>query len=99
MHSKVVAIVSGGSSGLGAATVRYLVRNGAKCVVADLPSSIEQFEELRSSAADSDGSIQFSPTDVTSEADVAQALDAAESKFGEQGGSVRSDWLAFVEIS
>ena len=39
MLSSVVAIVSGGASGLGGATASYLVRHGARVVVADLPAA------------------------------------------------------------
>jgi len=37
--SKVIAIVTGGGSGLGRATAARLVRNGARVTIADLPSS------------------------------------------------------------
>lgn len=46
MLRNVVAIVSGGSSGLGAATASYIVRNGGRVVVADLPSSKDHFLRL-----------------------------------------------------
>ena len=84
MFQNIVAIISGGASGLGAATASHLVKNGARVVVADLPSSIEQFERLRNSMSGSDA-LQFAETDVTSEDDVIGALDVAEREFGEQG--------------
>ena len=87
MFQNVVAIVSGGASGLGAATASYLVRNGARVVVADLHSSQEQFSQMRTSI-DTDLTarrLQFAPTDVTSEEDVTTALNVAEQEFGEQG--------------
>lgn len=37
--SKVIAIVTGGASGLGRATATRLVRNGARVTIADLPNS------------------------------------------------------------
>ena len=46
MFRNVVAIVTGGSSGLGAATASYIVRHGGRVVVADLPSSKEQYLRL-----------------------------------------------------
>ncbi|MET4225326.1 3-hydroxyacyl-CoA dehydrogenase [Oerskovia enterophila] len=67
-----VALVTGGASGLGRATVEELVGAGARVVVADLPGSPGQ------ALADSLGeAVRFVPTDVTSEDDVSRALDAA----------------------
>eukprot|EP01083_Nonionella_stella_P168131 566829_1 len=85
MFQGVVAIVSGGASGLGAATASYLARGGARVVVADLPHAREQFRKLEASASSGDGcgSLQFAPTDVTSEDDISSALDMAEKEFGE----------------
>jgi 3-hydroxyacyl-CoA dehydrogenase/3-hydroxy-2-methylbutyryl-CoA dehydrogenase len=86
MFQNTVAIISGGASGLGAATASHLVKHGARVVVADLPSSIEQFERLRSSIGVGDEkALQFAETDVTSEEDVVGALNVAEREFGEQG--------------
>ena len=88
--SSVVAIVSGGASGLGGATASYLVRHGARVVVADLPAAEESFEKLdaftnANTSDDVKGSLKFANTDVTSEEDVSLALDMAENEFGEQG--------------
>lgn len=67
-----VALVTGGASGLGRATVEELVGAGARVVVADLPGSPGQ------ALADSLGdAVRFVPTDVTDEEDVSRALDAA----------------------
>jgi 3-hydroxyacyl-CoA dehydrogenase/3-hydroxy-2-methylbutyryl-CoA dehydrogenase len=85
MFQNVVAIVSGGASGLGAATASYLVRNGARVIVADLPSAREQFLQMQTSIENSEGRLKFSQTDVTSEEDVVGALNVAEDTFGEQG--------------
>jgi 3-hydroxyacyl-CoA dehydrogenase / 3-hydroxy-2-methylbutyryl-CoA dehydrogenase len=43
MLRSVCAIVSGGSSGLGAAAAAHIVKHGGKVVVADLPSSRDNF--------------------------------------------------------
>jgi NAD(P)-dependent dehydrogenase (short-subunit alcohol dehydrogenase family) len=69
-------IVSGGASGLGAATVRRLIAGGAKAVIADRDEARGQAlaRELGSAAV-------FAKTDVTSSEDVQAALDAA-SKLG-----------------
>ncbi|MBW0274123.1 3-hydroxy-2-methylbutyryl-CoA dehydrogenase [Nocardia sp. MH4] len=68
------AIVTGGASGLGLATVRELHAQGAKVVIVDLPSSdgATIAKELGEGAA-------FAAADVTDESAVAAALDVAES--------------------
>jgi 3-hydroxyacyl-CoA dehydrogenase/3-hydroxy-2-methylbutyryl-CoA dehydrogenase len=95
MFQHVVALVSGGSSGLGAATASYLVRHGARVVVADLPRAYDSFMKLQddiiagraggSLGAGGGASIKFASTDVTKEDDVTMALTVAEDEFGEQG--------------
>jgi len=46
MLRHVVAIVSGGSSGLGAAAASHIVRHGGRAVIADLPSTKDNFLRL-----------------------------------------------------
>ncbi|MCJ0905442.1 3-hydroxyacyl-CoA dehydrogenase [Rhodococcus sp. ARC_M6] len=72
-----VALVTGGASGLGLATARALLDQGAKVVLLDLPTSngAAVAEELGERA-------RFAPADVTDEVAVASALDIADS-FGE----------------
>lgn len=65
-----VFIVSGGASGLGAATARMLADNGAKVVIADL-----QVEAGQALADELKGS--FVRCDVTQEADARAVVDAA----------------------
>jgi NAD(P)-dependent dehydrogenase (short-subunit alcohol dehydrogenase family) len=67
-----VAVVTGGASGLGLATARRLVKAGAKAVLVDLPSS--NGDEV---ARSMDGAAVFAAADVTDEAAVRSALDAA----------------------
>ena len=69
------ALVTGGGSGLGAATARTLARAGAAVVLADLPSSpgAAVAEEIVAAG----GQAQFVATDVTDEAAVQAAVDAA----------------------
>jgi NAD(P)-dependent dehydrogenase (short-subunit alcohol dehydrogenase family) len=67
-----VALVTGGASGLGLATVRRLLADGASVVVVDLPSS--QGKEV---AAELGGRATFVPTDVTDEEQVQAAVDTA----------------------
>nr|XP_036284802.1 3-hydroxyacyl-CoA dehydrogenase type-2 [Pipistrellus kuhlii]KAF6271904.1 hydroxysteroid 17-beta dehydrogenase 10 [Pipistrellus kuhlii] len=73
----LVAVITGGASGLGLATAERLVGLGASAVLLDIPSSNgeEQAKKLGSSCA-------FAPTDVTSEKDVQAALALAKEKFG-----------------
>jgi NAD(P)-dependent dehydrogenase (short-subunit alcohol dehydrogenase family) len=67
-----VAIVTGGASGLGLATVDRLLGEGARVVIVDLPSSNgEQVAAQRGDAA------QFVPADVRDADQVQAAVDAA----------------------
>ncbi|WP_264029077.1 3-hydroxyacyl-CoA dehydrogenase [Cellulosimicrobium sp. SH8] len=72
-----VALVTGGASGLGRATAEGLVAAGARVVLADLASS----DGVAVAGALGDAA-RFVPTDVTSEDDVARALDAADDLGG-----------------
>jgi NAD(P)-dependent dehydrogenase (short-subunit alcohol dehydrogenase family) len=67
-----VALVTGGASGLGLATVKELHANGARVVILDLPSS--RGKEIAGEFGDR---AVFSPGDVTSPDSVTAALDAA----------------------
>ena len=67
-----VFIITGGASGLGAATARMIAGNGGKVVIADV--QIEAGEKL---AAELKG--KFVKCDVTSEADGKAVVEAAAS--------------------
>jgi NAD(P)-dependent dehydrogenase (short-subunit alcohol dehydrogenase family) len=67
----VAAIVSGGASGLGEATVRDLAAHGCKVVVADL-------NEERGKAIAEEVAGTFHKTEVSDEASVAEAVGLAE---------------------
>lgn len=69
----LVALVTGGASGLGLATVKELHGKGAKVVIVDLPSS--QGETVAKELGDG---VVFAAADVTDEAQIGAALDAAE---------------------
>jgi len=77
------AFVTGGASGLGAATARLLASRGAKVAIFDLPRSkgAELANEIGKGAL-------FVPGDVTSEDQVGAALDQAIASFGELRGIV-----------
>ena len=70
----ISALVTGGASGLGLASAKQLVAQGALVVIADLPSS--PGEEI---AASLGPNVRFAPADVTTEASMDAALDLAES--------------------
>jgi NAD(P)-dependent dehydrogenase (short-subunit alcohol dehydrogenase family) len=67
-----VAVVTGAASGLGNAAARKLAEAGARVALLDLPSS-----RGPAAAAELGAGAIFVPTDVTSEEQVAAALDAA----------------------
>ncbi|MFE5705935.1 3-hydroxyacyl-CoA dehydrogenase [Rhodococcus koreensis] len=69
-----VALVTGGASGLGLATTKALLADGASVVIIDLPSS-----DGETVAKELGDRVRFAAGDVTSEADVSAALDVAES--------------------
>ncbi|MHD0282265.1 3-hydroxyacyl-CoA dehydrogenase [Rhodococcus sp. DMU1] len=69
-----VAVVTGGASGLGLATVKALLADGAQVVIIDLPSS--NGETVAKELGDR---VRFAAADVTDEAAVVEALDLAES--------------------
>jgi len=72
-----VAVVTGGASGIGEATVRQFVAEGARVVIADLQDGPggDLADELGAAA-------RFVRTDVSVEADVAAAIAAAVDGFG-----------------
>ena len=72
-----VALVTGGASGLGGATVAELHEAGASIVIVDLPSSDGDVvaKELGDRA-------RFAPADVTSEDEVKAAVQRAADAFG-----------------
>ena len=67
-----VVLVTGGASGLGAATVRRLVAQGASALILDLPSS--RGSELASQLGER---VRFAATDVRDEAQMQAAVRAA----------------------
>jgi NAD(P)-dependent dehydrogenase (short-subunit alcohol dehydrogenase family) len=72
INDSSVALVTGGASGLGEATVRRLHADGAAVVILDLPSS--PGEALARELGDR---VRFAPTDVRDEAQVQAAIDTA----------------------
>jgi NAD(P)-dependent dehydrogenase (short-subunit alcohol dehydrogenase family) len=78
-----VAVITGGGNGIGRATaLRFLAEGARGVVIADLnPDSGEETIELARQAGAGER-IRFVRTDVTREAEVAAAIDAAPQAFG-----------------
>lgn len=78
MLKGLVAIVTGGGSGLGRGTAERFIREGAKVTLFDLPNSKgdEAAKELGKN------NCTFVPGDVTKEADVMTALNTTKEKYG-----------------
>ncbi len=76
-------IVTGGSSGLGEATVRRFHSAGARVVIADV--NVERGESL---AAELGDQASFQKTDVTIEAEAQAVVDLAVTKYGGLQGLV-----------
>jgi NAD(P)-dependent dehydrogenase (short-subunit alcohol dehydrogenase family) len=76
-HKDVVALVTGGASGLGEASILELIGKGARAVIVDVDA--EKGEKLASNIG---GNAIFVKTDITSETDVRQAIQKAMEAFG-----------------
>lgn len=90
---KVVALVTGGASGLGEATVRKVVQQGGKAVIADLQADKAEklIEELGSDK------VKFVKTDVASEEDGQRAVNEAIESFGKVNVLVNCAGIAIGE--
>jgi len=84
-----VFLVTGGASGLGAATARLLAAEGGSVVIADLDRAAG--ENL---AAELGNSARFARTDVTSENDAQAAIDLTLRAFGHLHGLVNCAGIA-----
>jgi NAD(P)-dependent dehydrogenase (short-subunit alcohol dehydrogenase family) len=80
LDSSVSAIVTGGASGLGAATVRRLAEKGVKIAVFDLEHQKDKAEALFKEI----GGGTFCPCNVTSEEDVDKAFAQARAANGQE---------------
>ncbi|KAJ0093082.1 hypothetical protein Patl1_26348 [Pistacia atlantica] len=75
-----VALITGGSRGIGECTARLFSRHGAKVVIADI---LDDLGQSVCKDIDSDGATaSFVHCDVTKEEDVEYALNTAVSKYG-----------------
>ena len=77
-----VAVITGGAAGIGAATVRMFVAEGAKVVIGDLnaQAALELVAELDDRGLGD--RVRFQPVDVSDEAQVIELMNLAETDFG-----------------
>jgi len=85
-------LVSGGGSGLGAATARMLAGAGANVLIADVNRSAGEVL-----AAELGERARFAATDVTDEASVQTAVGAAVAAFGGLHGAINCAGIAIAE--
>ncbi|WP_030169382.1 SDR family NAD(P)-dependent oxidoreductase [Spirillospora albida] len=85
-----VVLVTGGASGLGAATATALAGAGARVVIVDLPDSSGALAAKRLGER-----ARFVPADVTDEAAVAEAV-AAAAEFGDLRAAVNCAGIALA---
>ncbi|MEB1806971.1 MAG: 3-hydroxyacyl-CoA dehydrogenase [Bacillaceae bacterium] len=89
---ETTAIVTGGASGLGEATVRNIVANGGRAAIFDLSeeNGNRLVEELG-------GDVMFVKTNVTDEESVQSALNEATQKFGSYNAVVNCAGIGLAE--
>ncbi len=75
-----VAVITGGSGGIGLAMGRYWVENGGKIVLADIPGPLEAAAPAIEAIG---GEVATFPCDVTKEEDCGKLADFAIEKFGQ----------------
>jgi NAD(P)-dependent dehydrogenase (short-subunit alcohol dehydrogenase family) len=85
-------LISGGASGLGAATARRFLSSGANVVLADVNTELGQ-----AVAAEMGEHARFVRTDVTDEASVQAAIDRALSAFEALHGAVNCAGIGVAE--
>ncbi len=76
-----IALVTGGSSGIGRATALVFARQGAKVVVADI--SVEGGEETASLIRNAGGEATFVKTDVTQAVDIENLIHKTVETYGQ----------------
>ena len=82
-------VVTGGASGLGAATAQYLVAQGAKVILVDMNQELGQ--KLQQQLGEN---AEFVAVDVTDENQVQQLLNHIEQKYGQLNGLVNCAGIA-----
>ena len=84
-----VCVVTGGASGLGAATAQYLVAQGAKVILVDMNQELGQ--KLQQQLGEN---AEFIAVDVTDENQVQQLFNHIEQKYGQLNGLVNCAGIA-----
>ncbi len=90
--AKKTFLISGGGSGLGAATARLLAAAGANIMIADV--NRETGERL---AAELGGRVRFTQTDVTDESSVQGAVNVTLRDYGGLDGAVNCAGIGVAE--
>lgn len=84
-----VCVVTGGASGLGAATAQHLVAQGAKVILVDMNQELGQ--QLQQQLGEN---AEFVAADVTDENQVQQLFNHIEQKYGQLNGLVNCAGIA-----
>ena len=92
LFANCAVLVSGGASGLGGATAEAIVAGGGRAVILDVNESAGA-----ALAARLGPSARFVRADVTSDSDVAAAVDSARTAFGAIHGAVCAAGVAAAE--
>lgn len=85
-------LISGGGSGLGKATAQFLANQGATIIVADINENAG-----RQTVSEIGDAARFAHTDVTDEASVQNAIDAALSHYGALHGAINCAGIGAAE--
>ncbi|HEX7065461.1 MAG TPA: 3-hydroxyacyl-CoA dehydrogenase [Bacillales bacterium] len=88
----VTAVITGGASGLGEATVRNVVARGGNAVIFDV-----QEEKGKALADELGGKVRYEKTDVTDEDSVRASVEEAVNHFGSIGMVVNCAGIAIGE--
>ena len=98
-----VAIITGGSRGIGRATAEVFAQEGAEVIIADVLDA--DGEAAAAAIRDADGKAWFARTDVTKEEDCAGLMAVAEARWGRldvlvnNAGVLRGAYLTVEELS
>jgi len=85
-------LVTGGSSGLGEAAVRAIVEAGGRTIIGDIKADMGE-----ALAAELGENARYAPCDVTDEAAVQGAIDAARDAFGGLNGAINCAGVAWAQ--